>query len=75
VLAALGLFSVENRPSRVLVKALQWSVAGGTLGALGGAMGPFLGGIEHSMFLVWETGMGLTLGLLLAIEGAPVESH
>ena len=75
VLAALGFFSVANRPSRTLVKALQWSIAGGTLGAIGWALGPFLGGVDHSMFLVWESGMGLTLGLLLAIEGAATESH
>jgi peptidoglycan/LPS O-acetylase OafA/YrhL len=75
VLAVLALFSVENRPSRILVKALRWSMAGGALGAVGWAMGPFVGGVDHSMFFVWETGMGLTLGLMLAIEGAAVESH
>lgn len=67
--AALHLFSSEESSSGILVKALQWSVAGGVLGATAWAIAPLAGGIDHSLFLVWESGMGLTLGLLFALGG------
>jgi hypothetical protein len=41
--SALVCFYERTRFSQILLKSLQWAVVGGILGALGWALGPFLG--------------------------------
>jgi hypothetical protein len=80
LLAALLFFSSENRVSRNFSQAVKWCPSGGILGALGWAAGALLGGLipfspgnadtgyYYSIFLVWQTGMGLTIGWLFSRE-------
>ena len=74
--SAIAIFSLAKGPKAMLVRALAIAFSGGLLGAAGWEVGfrlspknaevivPFI-----SLFLVWQTGMGLILGAILVSDG------
>ena len=70
--AGVFLFGSRNVGWKSLVKVLLWSIAGGVLGVVGGvADGIRTDGTYHQMlllFLVWQPGAAVLLGLLLRQE-------
>jgi len=92
-----ALFLLSPRPGvrPVLIKAAFWSLAGGLLGVAGQACGDLFGRIrprlvfvpaqepnsDISLILVWQTGMGFVIAMVLWIEnrrlrlGTPAQSR
>lgn len=79
------LFFHEQPLWRLLLKSISWSLIGGVLGAVGGALdtsfstargawwSPF--GHELPLFFIWQTGMGLVLGSVLECERRFAQVH
>lgn len=81
LLGTFFLLLPEQKWWRVLAKSVCWCLAGGGLGILGAKLGslfaadrgawwrPF--GNELPLYVVWQFGMALLLGIVLEIEGVP----